>query len=222
MTRNVIALVTSALFVLFTPSAHAQTVVNPRTVEFDPSADHDSLVTRYDLEIYQAGAAQPFHTVDLGKPALDTDGKVRVDFASKLTAWPLPNGTYEARVSAVGPTGVGRSDLSNQFAFAATCSYGASPTAASVSAAGGSSTVSVTTTAGCGWTATSGAAWLTLTPASGSGSGTVTFTVAANTATTARAATATIAGRPLTISQAGVAAPGAPQQVRVIIQGGQE
>ncbi|MBE3132130.1 MAG: BACON domain-containing protein, partial [Acidobacteria bacterium] len=199
-----------------------QTVVNPRTVEFDPSADHASLVTRYDLAIYNVGANSPFQIVDLGKPALDTDGKVRVDFASRFTAWPLPNGTYEARVSAVGPTGVGLSDLSNQFAFATTCSYGASPTAASMSAAGGSSTVSITTTAGCGWTATSGAAWLTLTPASGSGSGTVTFTVAANTATTARAATATIAGRPLTISQAGVAAPGAPQQVRVIIQGGQE
>ncbi len=40
--------------------------------------------------------------VDLGKPAPESDGKIRVDFASRLAAWPLANGTYDPVNTQVG------------------------------------------------------------------------------------------------------------------------
>lgn len=116
----------AALIALLTVTAPAsgQTVVDPRIAEFDASADHYAMlpdgtpmVTRYTLNIYMAGAAQPFHVVDLGKPAPQSDGKIRTDFSQTVTGWPLPGGTYEARVAAVGPTGVSISTASNSFAF---------------------------------------------------------------------------------------------------------
>lgn len=107
-----------------TASASGQIVVDPRIAEFDASADHFAMlpdgtpiVTRYTLNIYMAGAAEPFHVVDLGKPAPQSDGKIRADFSQKVTAWPLPGGTYEARVAAVGPAGVSMSTPSNFFTF---------------------------------------------------------------------------------------------------------
>jgi hypothetical protein len=60
-------------------------------------------VDRYDLEFYHLGAAQPFQTTPLGMPLVDVDGKVRVDLATVLSAWPPPGAVYEAAVSAVGP-----------------------------------------------------------------------------------------------------------------------
>jgi len=191
--------------------ASAQTVTNPRIVEFDPSADHSvtlsdgqPAVERYDLEIYMAGATAPFHTVNLGKPAPQADGKIRYDFSSQVAGWPLPGGIYEARVSAVGPTGVGRSDVSNPFTFSAPCTYTLSPTSLSVGAGGGAQSVSVTAPAGCAWTASTSASWITLTTTSGSGNGTVSFTVAANGTTSSRTGSVTIGGQTLTVTQAGL------------------
>src|SRR5512133_1751080 len=104
--------------------AQAQTVINPRTVEFDPSADHSAVTTggqqvvqRYDLQIYTVSGTTPYTTGNLGKPAPQLDGKIRVDFSTLVTPWPLPDGTYDARVVAVGPTGTAPSDVSNTFAF---------------------------------------------------------------------------------------------------------
>jgi astacin len=77
-----------------------------------------------------------------------------------------------------------------------------SPATASVAAAGGTVSISVAVTGGCQWSSSSAAAWASITAgASGSGSSTVTVSVAANTGTTARSATITIAGQPVTISQ---------------------
>jgi len=191
--------------------ASAQTITNPRIVEFDPSADHSvtlpggqPAVERYDFEIYIVGATAPFHTVNLGKPAPEADGKIRYDFSSQIASWPLPGGTYESRVAAVGPTGVGRSDVSNPFTFSAPCTYTLSSTAISVGASGGAQSVTVTAPAGCTWTASTTTSWISLTTTSGSGNGTVNFTVAANTTTASRTGTVTIAGQTLTITQAGV------------------
>jgi hypothetical protein len=197
-------------------SAQTTTVVNPKTVEFDPSADHSALgpdgqalVSRYELQVYLHGAPQPISTGNLGKPSPDADGKIRVDFSTLLIGWPLANGTYEARVSAVGSTGTGLSDVSNVFDFLVApppvvCTYGLSATAQSASPAGGPASVAVSATATtCAWNASSGAAWLAVSPASGTGSGSVNVTVAAN-AGAARTGTLTIAGQTYTVSQGAV------------------
>lgn len=188
----------------------AQPVVNPRVVEFEPSADHAAVVdgggpavVRYDFELYLAGASAPFHVVNLGKPTPEPDGKVRVDFSSLVASWPLPGGTYESRVAAVGPGGTGRSTASNQFEFVA-CTYSLSATTMEVGAASGSTTVNVSAPAGCAWTATSGASWVSMITTSGTGSGPVSFSYGANQATASRVATLTIAGQTLTLTQLGV------------------
>jgi len=191
------------------------TIVNPRIVEFDPSADHStlgadgqSLVQRYELRIFTLGNTQPYTTTDLGKPAPETDGKIRVDFTTKVSPWP-PDGNYEARVAAVGPSGLGVSDPSNTFALVSspvpTCTYTLSSSNLSVAASSGTSPLTVTTGSTCAWTATSNAAWLAPGTASGTGTATVSVIVSANTTTTARTATLTIAGQAVTVSQAAVA-----------------
>ena len=191
--------------------ASAQITSNPRVVEFDPSADHTLVlsngqpaVARYDLEISLAGAASPFHTVNLAKPSPQTDGKIRHDFSGQVSGWPLPGGTYEARVSAVGPNGTGRSDVSNRFTFDPPCSWTLSRTSLSVGASGGAQNVTVTAGTGCTWTASTSTTWITMTVTSGSGNGTAAFTVAANTAGTSRSGSVTIAGQTVSVTQAGV------------------
>jgi hypothetical protein len=78
----------------------------------------------------------------------------------------------------------------------------------------------VTTAAGCAWTAASNASWLTVTSgASGSGNGTVSYSVAVNTSTSARNGTLTVAGQPVTVSQAGGSPPSAPPNLRVVAGG---
>jgi hypothetical protein len=197
-------------------SGQTATVVNPTIVQFDPSADHSSLdsagnpvVLRYDLYFYVVGSAAPYTTVNLGKPAIGPDGTIQVDFSALMAIWPLPDGTYDARVVAVGQNGTGQSDPSNTFTFqssnpggsAPTCSYTLSATAWSVGADGGTTTVTVTaSSAACGWTAMGTSLWATVSPASGTGTGTVTVTAASNS-TTARSAVLTIAGQTFTVTQ---------------------
>ncbi len=159
-------------------------IVNPKVVEFDPSADHsavsasgESMVTRYDIQVFLQGAAQPFAIASLGKPAPETDGKVRVDFSTALPAWPLADGTYEARVVAVGPAGAGLSAPSNAFAFQSAAPVGQLLLLLVVEFPGdvrrrGSAGVTVSASAStCAWTSSSSAAWVTVSPAGGTGSG---------------------------------------------------
>jgi len=86
--------------------------------------------------------------------------------------------------------------------------YGATlgVTAWSPGGAGGTQAVPVTMVAEhLGWTATTTEAWLTATPSSGTGSGTVTLTAASRgDSAQPRTARATIAGRTVTVTQAGV------------------
>ena len=81
------------------------------------------------------------------------------------------------------------------------CSYRVGPTQNAWTTAGGSTTITLTT--GCAWVASSDASWVRLSEASGTTTTTLTITVnpAANSA--ARAATLTIGGQLVTISQAG-------------------
>ena len=189
---------------------------NPRVAEFDPSPDHREVldgghpaVLRYELEVYLLGASAPFTTVDMGKPAPDPDGKVRYNFASEVAGWPLPGGTYEARVSAVGPWGAARSDPSNPFTFATgpTCTISLSATTGPVPASGGTYAVDVSTDAGCEWAATTALPWVTLWTAGGSGSGTAPFAVQANSSSSSRTGTIEIGGQTLTVRQDGATLP---------------
>jgi hypothetical protein len=112
-----------ALLVLAAAPTWAQSgvVVNPKTVQFPPSADHDRLgldgtpmVTRYELRMYLAtDTATVISATDLGKPT-PTAGTISVTnplWFSALT----PNTKYIARVAAIGPTGEGVSDASGPF-----------------------------------------------------------------------------------------------------------
>ncbi len=187
----------------------AQTVVDPRFVEFTPSADHNTnasdgrpLVERYDLSVYVAGSSAPFDTMDLGKPA-PSGGVIRVDFLPLLHTVPTPGVVFEARVTAVGPGGSTASSLSNGFSFPPACAPSINPTGQSVVAAGDTGSTTVTAGAGCAWTAASNVSWITVTSgASGSGNGSVGFNVAANPNTSARPGTLTVAGQTFTVTQA--------------------
>ena len=200
----------------FAVPSHAQVVSDPRVAEFDPSPDHwqtlDSgqpAVVRYELGVYMCGASAPFTTIDMGKPSPEGDGKIRFDFGSSVTAWPLPGGNYEARVSAVGPEGSAPSEPSNPFTFStgSSCTYSLSAAGFSVPAAGGSYTVEVTTGPSCAWVVTTPQSWVTLWTSGSTGGGSVPFGVQANTSTSARTGTAVIAGLTVTISQAAASAP---------------
>ena len=83
----------------------------PRAIAFTASADHDTLVIKYVLEVYAAGAtpgvSSPVATLDLGKPALTSTGEVIVDCSAFFQA--LAPGTYLATVMAVGTESGARS-----------------------------------------------------------------------------------------------------------------
>lgn len=89
---------------------------------------------------------------------------------------------------------------------AAACNFALSATTASFPAAASSGTVGVTATSGCTWAASSNVTWITFTSdGSGTGNGTVSYSVSANGTTSPRSGTLTIAGRTLTVTQAGLA-----------------
>jgi Putative binding domain, N-terminal len=191
-------------------SVSAQTVNNPRTVEFQASTDHDQLleggepvVTRYDLEIYQVGSATPYRVVDIGKPGHDGAGFVQLDLTALIDNPPVGVDS-EARIVAIGPNGLGRSTPSNAFMYAGECSFALSSTNFSATAAGGSSNVQVTTAATCAWAAASPTSWITIVGSDTfTGPGSVNFTVAANGSSSPRTGTLTIAGQTVTVAQAG-------------------
>ena len=171
----------------------AQTVVDPRYVEFTPSADHNTLasdgtplVQRYSLSVFVVGSSVAFDTMDLGKPT-PSGGVIRVDFLPLLHSVPTPSVVFEARVTAIGPGGTTGSTVSNGFSFTAACAPSINSTGQSVGSGGATGNVGVTAGTGCTWSAVSNASWITLTGAtSGSGNGTAPYSVAANTATAAR------------------------------------
>jgi regulation of enolase protein 1 (concanavalin A-like superfamily) len=83
----------------------------PRYVVFQKSADHDTLVTSYKLNVYASGAnpatATSIASVNLGKPTPNASGDIQVDELSFFTG--LAAGNYVATVSAVGSGGSAQS-----------------------------------------------------------------------------------------------------------------
>ena len=104
------ALVASLLLVTMVATASAQSVTNPTQIEFTPASapaldvrTGTPMVEKFTLDVYRAGTTTLVQTVNLGKPAPEPDGTIRVNLAS-LFATPLATGVvYEAVVSAVGP-----------------------------------------------------------------------------------------------------------------------
>jgi hypothetical protein len=202
------------LLALARPTPGWAQVTDPTTAAFQASPDHSStdpngvpVVSRYELEFFLVGAAQPFQVQSFGKPTPQPDGTISLLLSSILVAFPSPGIVYESAVAAVGPGGSARSARSNTFIFSPPpCTFTVSPTARTMTSAAGSSTTAVTAASGCAWTAASNASWLTITGgASGSGNGTVTFSATANTATAQRVGTLTVAGRTVTVTQSGAA-----------------
>jgi hypothetical protein len=105
---------------LLATTVGAQTVINPRRLEFTASADHSVVlsdgaakVTRYEVRWYAEGASAPMQTTDLGKP-LPQGGLISLDLAAVFAGIPIGTG-YTAKVVAMGPTGEGVSAPSNPF-----------------------------------------------------------------------------------------------------------
>lgn len=103
-----------------------ETVDNPTTAEFDPSADHDATVgdppvpavTNYELAFFFVGATDPVSHANIGKPGPDPDGKIRFNFTSTPDLIGVPLGwTYQAKIQVVGPEGSSWSSFSNIFVF---------------------------------------------------------------------------------------------------------
>jgi Putative binding domain, N-terminal/Viral BACON domain len=205
-------LVSTAVFLLLpTPAAQAQLVTNPVVAEFIPSVNQNAigpdgqpLVASYELRFYMIGAAAPFQSGSIGRPATQSDGKIRVMLASVFFGLPSPGILYEARVAAIGPGGTSISNVSNSFVYSVPCTVTVATASMSMAAAAGTSSQIVTTGAGCAWTAGSSAAWLTVVSAArGTGPGTVTIAVTANAAASPRSGTLTIGDHTVLVTQSG-------------------
>ncbi len=178
-----VSLAAAVALLLNAAPVRAQSIVDAQRAEFSPSPDNDAIasdgtpvVQKYTLWVYVGGGSTAFATADLGKPAPDPDGFIRVDF-SRLLSTPL----------------------------ALTTSCSATLSVDSLSVGSGSATGSADVAAACAWTALSNAPWLTVTSgAPGTGNGTVGFSIAANSATSPRSGTLTIAGNTFTANQAAV------------------
>lgn len=95
-------------------SARQVTVTDPapatKRVLFTPSPDHNTLVTRYVLDVFTPGAnpatATPLKSIDISKPAI-VNGECAADITQGLAS--LAAGTYTATLNAVGAGGTTRS-----------------------------------------------------------------------------------------------------------------
>jgi hypothetical protein len=87
---------------LLAAAAFAQSVPNPRLINFTASPDHQS-ITVYEVGWFLSGATSPVGTTDLGKPAPDTvptcSSPVPCVEAS-INVMPLPFAEYTAKVRA--------------------------------------------------------------------------------------------------------------------------
>ena len=114
-----IPLLVLAVLALVAVSAPAQIVINPSTIDFLASADHNTIfegqavLTSYRLELFLQGATTPAKTIDLGKPTPGTGGLVTITNPSHFVM--AVDGAYTGQIVAVGPGGEGRSEMSNIF-----------------------------------------------------------------------------------------------------------
>jgi hypothetical protein len=84
----------------------------------------------------------------------------------------------------------------------AACTYTVTPASISAPSTGASGLFTVVTSSACSWTITGAPSWMTVSTATRTGNAGVNYTIAANTGTT-RTATVVVAGRAITVTQAG-------------------
>jgi hypothetical protein len=148
------------------------------------------MVTHYEIEVSRGGTSQIVERIQIGKPMVQPDGMIRLDFMKDMAS--LTDGeTYSASVIAAGPTGRAGSVATNSFRFSA-CKYRLSSPSTTVEAAGERAAVDVLTSGGlpCRWEVSGATPWLTITDAgSGVGSDTISFVASANHTQDARTAT---------------------------------
>jgi regulation of enolase protein 1 (concanavalin A-like superfamily)/phosphatidylethanolamine-binding protein (PEBP) family uncharacterized protein len=91
-------------------SVTVNAVSTQRNAVFNPSPDHNTLVTSYLFEVFAAGAdtrtATPIRSQNLGKPA-PVNGEITADVTATINA--LAPGNYQATVAAVASGGSSRS-----------------------------------------------------------------------------------------------------------------
>ena len=104
--RCLIAL--TALLGFWPSHAVAQPAVNPTQALFNASSDHNAtsiggtpLVQSYEIGLYLVGASQPFQTVSLGKPNPDGTGTITVNMTAAFLGWPIIGTNYTADMAAV-------------------------------------------------------------------------------------------------------------------------
>ena len=106
---------------------NAQTIINPTAFEFIPSANHSdtkldgtAVVMSYEFSgVGMAGSGALAITVNFGKPT-PVNNLITVLFSSNsLFSIFTKNIVYTAKISAIGPDGIGASDPSNPFGFSA-------------------------------------------------------------------------------------------------------
>ena len=122
----------------------------------------------------------------MGQNVVNLTGRMRIDDAGDF-------GEVLRLTLAVDPSATGA------------CAIALSPSSAlSIPATGLNGVVNIMTGAGCSWKASSPLPWVSLSPATGNGAGQVAYTIPANIGP-ARQTLITIAGHPLTVSQAAAA-----------------
>lgn len=127
-------------------------------------------------------------------------GTAKVRFAVQPNAGTARQGTVQVAGNAL--------TIQQLAAGTPTCDYEVTPATATMAQPGGQVPITVQTAAGCAWTATTTDAFVTVDQpsSSGMGNGTVLLIVAANSGQ-GRSGTASIAGKTVTISQAGTTVP---------------
>jgi len=114
---------TVLIFLLVSATAFGQqATVNPTTVEFTASADHNTTVlggtepmlNRYELRMFLENASQPISNYDLGKPTPDGNNKITVVNPTWFISLAM-NVRHVARIAAIGPYGETVSEASNPF-----------------------------------------------------------------------------------------------------------
>jgi hypothetical protein len=127
-------------------------------------------------------------------------------------------GTSTPVAPAIGPDDL--AGLSFIYPTASQCTYSLSSNSVVASAAGGSVLVTVSTQAGCSWTVTGTPPWISTSVGGGTGNGSVQLTIAPNPVANQRAATLSIGGRPLAVSQDPCPCTVTPTSVSIGARGG--
>lgn len=112
------------IVILFVPTlvfAQAPVVVNPTTLEFIPSLDHDAVnaldntpvLSTYEARFYPEAGGAMVGSMNIGKPT-PVNGKITITSLPVLTTLPR-NVRLICKVAAIGPDGVNESAASNPF-----------------------------------------------------------------------------------------------------------